>query len=235
MFKKSMTNTRSIGIFIVLVIFASVLVFAGPSGPCCQNTGGAAHSACQGRDYTQYKPASMVCCQPGTKKQYDPGAHDEYGGIVFGPGTCFGDSFTSRNPLGARKCAPPLGASLTCSKKCGAKCEIDADCGSNSVCDTQSCQCRKIVCPQGLRLCGTACVDIARDKTNCGRCGNVCSNDRMCKNKNCVACAAPDSKLCNGVCVDIRHDRHNCGDCNNQCPSGKICARRSCRNPPRYS
>jgi len=42
----------------------------------------------------------------------------------------------------------------------------------------------------GLSLCGTSCVDLKADKTNCGVCGNVCPGTMMCSAGRCQ-CDAP--------------------------------------------
>jgi hypothetical protein len=78
----------------------------------------------------------------------------------------------------------------------------------------------------GLKLCGSSCVDLARDQNNCGACGNVCPPGRPCGDGvigNQIQCGCPGRLLLcpneNGppTCVDPWSDPHNCGTCGMQC------------------
>ncbi|KAM0419050.1 hypothetical protein ACHAPT_011989 [Fusarium lateritium] len=63
----------------------------------------------------------------------------------------------------------------------------------------------------GKTLCGTKCVDTAKDKTNCGTCRSVCRKDQSCIQGS---CGCPSGMAdCNGVCKNFSKDAKNCGFC----------------------
>ncbi len=51
-------------------------------------------------------------------------------------------------------------------------------CLSGRVCSDGKC---RIVCREGLTVCGGGCVDTRTDRNNCGKCGNRCSADQRCE------------------------------------------------------
>lgn len=42
-------------------------------------------------------------------------------------------------------------------------------------------------CKRPKRRCGNKCVDVRRDRANCGRCGKQCRAGESCRNRSCVA------------------------------------------------
>ncbi|RME52392.1 hypothetical protein D6783_04690 [Candidatus Woesearchaeota archaeon] len=75
-------------------------------------------------------------------------------------------------------------------------CASDADCGAP--------------CPQGLRRCGDACVNIQEDGRNCGGCGVVCDPGSFCQDGFCV-----QERACSVAC---RRD--------SDCGAGEYCLRK---------
>jgi hypothetical protein len=59
-----------------------------------------------------------------------------------------------------------------------------------------------VSCPTGYSVCGEQCFDLTDNTANCGACGVVCSQSKIC---------------CRGVCVDLQDDDANCGDCGHAC------------------
>jgi hypothetical protein len=49
---------------------------------------------------------------------------------------------------------------------------------------------------------------------NCGRCGTVCTNGKVCWDGKCNC--GEDKKWCNSECKDLSRDRDNCGSCGNK-------------------
>ncbi|MEN9579667.1 MAG: hypothetical protein RJA70_2676 [Pseudomonadota bacterium] len=47
-------------------------------------------------------------------------------------------------------------------------------------------------CVFGLSACGSRCVDVARDRRHCGRCGRDCEAEQQCRAGVCQAQGAPD-------------------------------------------
>ena len=61
----------------------------------------------------------------------------------------------------------------------------------------------------GPKCCKKKCVDLLRDRHNCGKCGKKCKYNRIC---------------CNGKCVNPSFNKKHCGGCNNRCSNGGLCA-----------
>lgn len=80
-------------------------------------------------------------------------------------------------------------------------------------------------CPSGQTTCGSRCVALDKDNTNCGACGTACASGQFCNAGRC-ACQA-GLVLCGGACVDLSTSNGNCGTCGRTCPSG-VCAAGAC-------
>ncbi|GMN36511.1 hypothetical protein TIFTF001_042459 [Ficus carica] len=61
----------------------------------------------------------------------------------------------------------------------------------------------------GPSCCKKKCVDVTRDRHNCGKCGKKCKYNKIC---------------CNGKCVNPSFNKRHCGGCNNRCNNGGLCA-----------
>jgi hypothetical protein len=78
-------------------------------------------------------------------------------------------------------------------------------------------------CPGGGVLCNGACVNIASDERNCGRCGRACSAIDTCIAGGCGlgTCASGtadcDGRRTNGCEVNLAIDEGHCGRCDNPC------------------
>jgi hypothetical protein len=85
------------------------------------------------------------------------------------------------------------------------------------------------VCPNGLTVCGNACVATATDPNNCGRCNNFCAFGAACQTGTCVC---PNGlTVCANQCVDESSDPKHCGGCNAQCALGGVCTNAVCNCP----
>lgn len=60
----------------------------------------------------------------------------------------------------------------------------------------------------GPDCCNKQCVNVMRDRVNCGMCGKKCKYQEIC---------------CKGLCVNTAFDGKNCGNCNNRCKKGSSC------------
>jgi hypothetical protein len=82
-------------------------------------------------------------------------------------------------------------------------------------------------CPPGLSVCGSRCVDLAADATNCGACGNACVAGFGCVQGT---CSCPQGQTnCAGQCVSLGSDDRNCGECGRACPSSQACSHGICK------
>ncbi|CAL5203739.1 unnamed protein product [Lathyrus oleraceus] len=75
-------------------------------------------------------------------------------------------------------------------------------------CSTRPWICSTGTFPPRSVCCGNRCVDIAKDKNNCGLCGVNCPFNWKC---------------CNRLCVNINLSPLNCGQCGRICPIGSFC------------
>lgn len=79
-------------------------------------------------------------------------------------------------------------------------------------------------------LCNGQCVDTQTDISNCGSCGNACSN--VGESCNGGTCQCPTGLTgCNGQCVDLKTDGNNCGTCSNSCSDTQECNNGICGCP----
>ncbi|KAK6124499.1 hypothetical protein DH2020_041752 [Rehmannia glutinosa] len=60
----------------------------------------------------------------------------------------------------------------------------------------------------GPDCCKKRCVNVAKDRLNCGKCGNKCKYSEIC---------------CKGKCVNPLRNKKHCGGCNNKCKKGSKC------------
>ncbi len=101
-----------------------------------------------------------------------------------------------------------------------------------------------IECDADLAACGQQCVDLNRDDSHCGECGNSCAQGRLCIGGRCLQSCTDDSDCeevpenatpqcdgngictfqcdpefgrCGDQCVDHQNDPLHCGDCFNDC------------------
>jgi hypothetical protein len=72
-------------------------------------------------------------------------------------------------------------------------------------------------------------VNVQRDRTNCGDCGNQCPPTARCEGGVCTC--DDGERLCDGQCVDLQTDETNCGDCGHACPDGVDCLDGVCSCP----
>ena len=87
---------------------------------------------------------------------------------------------------------------------------------------------------------GPVCFDFARDRQNCGSCGNLCAGEDVCNGGQCgppaqmscqpptITCMPPSGPT---YCADLSSDRFNCGMCGRYCPGGATCETGQCVTP----
>lgn len=73
--------------------------------------------------------------------------------------------------------------------------------------------CRVKGSPGGPDCCKKRCVDVAKDRLNCGKCGHKCKYSEIC---------------CKGKCLNPLTDKKHCGGCNNKCKKGSRCVYGMC-------
>jgi len=95
---------------------------------------------------------------------------------------------------------------------------------------TSGCEdpCMSCPCPDGLIECGGKCVDPTTDESNCGSCGEVCLDSKICVAGICKLNCPLNQTECSGQCVDTNTDEAYCGSCTNSCSSGEMCIAGSC-------
>ncbi|GMJ15598.1 hypothetical protein like AT1G11925 [Hibiscus trionum] len=65
----------------------------------------------------------------------------------------------------------------------------------------------------GPDCCQKKCVNVKKDRSNCGMCGYKCKYGEIC---------------CRGQCDNASFDKRNCGGCNNKCKRGEFCVYGMC-------
>lgn len=60
----------------------------------------------------------------------------------------------------------------------------------------------------GPHCCKKKCVNVLKDRINCGLCGKKCKYGEIC---------------CNGKCVNLFFSKKHCGSCNKKCSNGSLC------------
>lgn len=90
-----------------------------------------------------------------------------------------------------------------------------------------------VTCPTGQDSCGGACVPLASDSENCGKCGNVCPPTQACVAGACALTCPTGNVKCEkdggpSLCVNAKTDNSNCGTCGKVCGSGQVCFGGTC-------
>lgn len=115
-------------------------------------------------------------------------------------------------------------------------------CGPEGVCVDGRCVCDG----PGVVKCKGQCIDTSSANTNCGACGNVCTDcfaftglanfgdciDGICQPPAFLLDEFPRLAYCDGKCSDLASDQLNCGACGNRCPRGIGCLDGECDQCP---
>ena len=93
-------------------------------------------------------------------------------------------------------------------------------------------------CNLPQKLCVGACVDPRFDPSNCGACGNACTDGKVCVAGSCDVSCPKGSDKCAldgagggagvSVCADFLVDRNHCGACAGKCATAEVCAAGKC-------
>jgi hypothetical protein len=80
--------------------------------------------------------------------------------------------------------------------------------------------------------CGSTCVDLQVNASNCGACGRACANGQDCIDGVCTGgmtggCMAP-RQMCGTSCVDVSSSPVHCGACGRACSAGQSCVGGTC-------
>lgn len=83
-------------------------------------------------------------------------------------------------------------------------------------------------CGASETACGGTCVDLRRNRDNCGSCGNSCQDGTVCIMGTCTVSCPTGQTLCGGLCATTATDRTNCGGCGVVCGAGQVCSNGAC-------
>lgn len=105
-----------------------------------------------------------------------------------------------------------------CQDACMEQCDDERE-----LCVDGACQCR-----EGFTQCGDTCVDLRRDPSNCGACGNDCGG-LPCGDFDCQAAGCPGfPDQCGDSCTDVSSDPLHCGGCDDACDADQTCIVAEC-------
>jgi hypothetical protein len=83
--------------------------------------------------------------------------------------------------------------------------------------------------------CGSSCVDLQHDDSNCGTCGHACTSHEgggsRCEHGSCTFTCAGGLTACDDQCLDVASDSAHCGACNKVCKNEEICSAGRCTKP----
>nr|MBK7067692.1 hypothetical protein [Deltaproteobacteria bacterium] len=77
-------------------------------------------------------------------------------------------------------------------------------------------------------MCGTRCVNLQTDTTQCGMCGRACPSGSTCNAGACSTVCASGQTQCSGRCVNVQTDAAHCGACGMACAAGTACSAGRC-------
>ena len=130
-------------------------------------------------------------------------------------------------------------------KFCGAKDKCmgkdrGAVCGDDMLCVQGECIPWKCA-HENERVCDGKCVDVSKNTSHCGGCGNNCANHQhahvkaavTCEANRCVYTCEEGYEDCgtDGAmeCVDLTWHRHHCGSCGHACEATEYCMEGTCK------
>jgi hypothetical protein len=83
--------------------------------------------------------------------------------------------------------------------------------------------------------CGSRCVDLQRDDSNCGACENACTSHEgggsRCEHGSCTFSCTGGLIACGDQCLDVSSDSAHCGACNKVCKNEETCSAGKCTRP----
>ena len=88
---------------------------------------------------------------------------------------------------------------------------------ASQLCDGKMCKCL-----QGTFNCNDGCVDLLKDKNNCGQCGKKCNDDEVCQDGICQCPAGLTHCNNSPICISAKNEKDFCGargECNNNDPN----------------
>jgi hypothetical protein len=87
-------------------------------------------------------------------------------------------------------------------------------------------------CGTGQMRCGSTCVDLQRDASNCGTCDHACTSTEggsaRCEQGSCEVNCTGGLTACGGQCLDVANDSAHCGNCNKACKKEENCSAGKC-------
>jgi Stigma-specific protein, Stig1/Peptidase M66 len=165
-------------------------------------------------------------------------------GVLFCQGQCFDPTSDSAH---CGTCETACGGGAACvdgkcacgvgEQLCGTDCSnlnsaqhcgsCAKACAGGEICALSNCIPATQGCPNGLMLCGDACVDLQTSAATCGSCATKCAAGQAC---SAGMCGCPAGKTaCGTSCVDLNTSPLHCGACTTTCTAGQSCQTGQCK------
>lgn len=170
------------------------------------------------RERTEWPTEPLPTVQIEELVVYTPGFGSCDGTVPLFDAACDAPLLVCDHPWGGGSagCTDPRVDFANCGA-CGVECQSGVCAGGRCVepaCDL-ACEGTALCCPSAWSWGAPGCTSPARDRWNCGECGNVCAEGLVCDRGECTC--APGTADCGLGCVDVLDDPLNCGACGEVC------------------
>jgi hypothetical protein len=126
------------------------------------------------------------------------------------------------------KCGTACGEGQACRNGVCGCAQYGTACKGDDTCCSKNCVEGTCACAVGKTRCGTRCVDLRSDESNCRECGRTCAPDARCRSgycdcpNTCPDGQSPEQTTCECQPCASLADANRCDD-STPCPPGRIC------------
>lgn len=171
------------------------------------------------REVTTWPTSPLPTIQIEELVAYEPGYASCDGRAPLFPASCDAPLLKCEDAWGngAQGCTDPRVDARNCGA-CGVVCASGVCAGGSCVEPTcaLSCEGTTVCCSSAWAWGAEGCTSPARDRWNCGACGNICAPGHICDHGQCT-CGLGTADCGTGTCQSVLDDPSNCGACGSVC------------------